>query len=181
MRLPGMVPAELALEAPRLAVERHLQRRHARRAFEHVQLRPDQEGRGRVIAGPGLAGELGIVQTAGVAHALDIRPALKDGDSGRHDRLRGRAFGGFLLHCGCVSIQDRAVQPCSKPANFSPAARIRCCSPMARFHTQRHDPANRRRVCAVPGVGRNWKRKARIDSTTKPMARCASLRSTSPP
>ncbi|GKQ57906.1 hypothetical protein QMTAC487_17660 [Sphaerotilus sp. FB-3] len=33
---------------------------------------------------------------------------------------------------------------------------------MARFHTQRHAPANRRRVCAVPGVGRNWKRKARM-------------------
>ncbi|WP_338416828.1 hypothetical protein, partial [uncultured Sphaerotilus sp.] len=26
-----------------------------------------------------------------------------------------------------------------------------------------HAPANRRRACAVPGLGRNWKRKARMD------------------
>ncbi|MEN9485929.1 MAG: hypothetical protein RJB37_3809, partial [Pseudomonadota bacterium] len=33
---------------------------------------------------------------------LDILPALKDGDSGGRDRLRDRAFGGFLLPRGCA-------------------------------------------------------------------------------
>ena len=37
---------------------------------------------------------------------------------------------------------------------------------MAAFHTQRHEPANRRSVRSVPGRVQSWKRKALIDMET---------------
>ena len=76
MRLPGVVPAVLAVEAPGLQVHLVGQRRDLGCTLQHVQLRADQEHlRGRPVTAQPF-GELRIAHPAGVAHAGQDAPCM---------------------------------------------------------------------------------------------------------
>ena len=82
VRLPGVVPAELALELSGGRVHLEVQRRHARRALQHVQLRPDQEHLLQAAVAARLAGEAGVVRAAGVTHAGQQAAGVLGADRG---------------------------------------------------------------------------------------------------
>ena len=69
VRLPGVVPTEHALEVPGIGVHFQLDRRHACRALQHVQLRPDQKHLSQWAVAAHLVGKTCVVGPRGRTHA----------------------------------------------------------------------------------------------------------------
>jgi len=82
---PGILPAELAVKTAGGDVHLDLQRRHAHAAFEHVQLRADDEGVDGILVAANLLRQLGVAHARGVAHAGENASGMLRAD--RADQL----------------------------------------------------------------------------------------------
>jgi hypothetical protein len=117
VRLPGIVPAEVAIEVASGGVHLQAQRCDPGSALEHVQLRADHEHVFQRLRAPGLGRKSGVVQATGVTHAREQSPRLFLADRGdqvmaqRRERRRVQQHHAPLAQPDGAAVGLEAQQP----------------------------------------------------------------------
>ena len=107
--LPRVVPQELGEESVGFRVDLETNGLHARAAFEHVQLRTDDEGIGEAVEAPRAPGQFGITHARRKTHAGKdpARLLLADGADELPAQFRQRA--GMQQHHAMLAEPDQPI------------------------------------------------------------------------